>query len=80
MNILTDFEAHKRDEDFSREDAKHRAPVTHAQRVAFADALMAPPTREIECPGCGDARIVKVIDDCGCFEGTALCGRCGGKS
>ena len=43
MNLISDLEAHERDEAFDREDAKHRRhpTVTHADKVAFADAMMA---------------------------------------
>jgi hypothetical protein len=56
MNLISDYEAHQRDEDFDREDRKHRAPVTHAQRVAFADAMMAEPVCEA-CDGTGRVSI-----------------------
>ena len=50
MNLISDLEAHKRDEAFDREDAKHRRhpTVTHADKVAFADAMMADTTTEDE--------------------------------
>ena len=43
MNWISGLEAHRRDEEFDREDAKHRRhpTVTHAEKVAFADAMMA---------------------------------------
>ena len=50
MNLISDLEAHERDEAFDREDAKHRRhpTVTHADKVAFADAMMADTTTEDE--------------------------------
>jgi hypothetical protein len=57
MNLISDFEAHKRDEDFDREDAKS-AHVSHADRVAFADAMMAPPEPDEECDFCGGKGLV----------------------
>ena len=50
MNLISDLEAHERDEEFDREDAKHRRhpTVTHADKVAFADAMMADTTTEDE--------------------------------
>jgi hypothetical protein len=56
MNLISDYDAHKRDEEFDRDDQKHRAPVTHAQRVAFADAMMAEPVCEA-CDGTGRVSI-----------------------
>ena len=56
MNLISDFEAHKRDEDFDCEDEKS-AHVSHADRVAFADAMMRPSFDE-ECELCdGTGRV-----------------------
>ena len=78
MNLITDHEARMRDQDFDRGDKKHRAPVTHAQRVAFADAMMRPSFDE-ECELCngtgtvhgkpGPGGVVTSVEcDCGYSE------------
>jgi DnaJ-class molecular chaperone len=80
MNMISDYDAHKRDEDFDREDRKHRAPVTHAQRVAFADAMMAAPCVctpircDMECPACGgpSAKTPCKAEPCTACDGDGL--------
>ena len=58
MNMLSDFELHQRDEAFDRADAKS-GRVPHADRVRFADAMMAAPCVctpircDMECAACG---------------------------
>lgn len=77
MNILSDFELHKRDEDFDAADAKS-AHATHTQGVAFADAMMRPSFDE-DCELCngtgkvhgdpGPGGVIASVDcDCGYSE------------
>jgi hypothetical protein len=77
VNNISDFEAHKRDEAFNREDAKS-GHVSHADRVRFADAMMRPVFDE-ECELCngtgkvhgkpGPGGVITTVEcDCGYSE------------
>ena len=77
MNLITDHEARMRDQAFDREDEKS-AHVSHADRVAFADAMMRPSFDE-ECELCngtgkvhgkpGPGGVVTSVEcDCGYSE------------
>lgn len=74
MNNITDFQAHKRDEDFDREDAKSRH-ATHAERVAFADAMMATHSSRCECDECeAKPTVCETCDGAGEVEQSTLTG------
>lgn len=97
-SLLSDAELHRRDEEFDREDEKHRSPypvcgscnhrhygvcgactcskfvpVSHGQKVSFADALMAPPAPDEDCESCHGQGIVKVGQTLGGYDIMAEC-------